>query len=284
MSPAILDILDAAQARLAGVDSPRLSAELLVARVLGCSRTDLILDRDRTPTEAERDGIEALLARREQGEPVAYILGEKEFYGLDFAVTPDVLIPRPESEHIVERIEAVFPKGANFRFADLGTGSGILAVIICALFPGASGVAVDISPAALKVAESNARRHGVAGRLSFQQADFTKQLFEPEAFDLVVSNPPYVTEGEFAAASPEVTAFEPTGALVGGVDGLTLIRDMLPRVEAMLVSGGQFLMEIGCGQAGEMKKIMTQDCTRFGGVMILRDLAGLDRVVAARKL
>ena len=199
MSPVILDILNAGEARLAGVDSPRLSAELLVAHALRCSRMKLNLERDRIPTDEEIEEIERLLVRREAGEPMAYILGEKEFYGLDFQVTPDVLIPRPETEHIIEEVESLFPKDSGVHFADLGTGSGILAVTICVLYPKAVGVAVDTSPAALEVAKSNAVHHGVEGRLSFQHADFTKQLFEPEGFDLVVTNPPYVTEGEFAA-------------------------------------------------------------------------------------
>jgi len=284
MPPVISDILNAGEARLAGVDSPRLSAELLVAHALDCSRMDLTLNRDRAPIGAELDEIKSLLARREAGEPVAYILGEKEFYGLGFRVTPDTLIPRPETEHIVEETEALFPKDSGFRFADLGTGSGILAVTLCTLFPEAAGVAVDISPAALEVAESNARRHGVENRIEFLEADFTEQLFGPGAFDLVVSNPPYVTEGEFAAASREVTGFEPTGALVSGVDGLTHIRAMLPRVEGMLAPGGYLLMEIGCGQGGAIQKIMCGEFARFGDVRLVRDLAGLDRVVCAQKI
>lgn len=283
MSPIIQDILKAAEARLSGVDSPRLSAELLVAHALRCSRIDLTLDRHRVPSGSELDEMERLLARREAGEPVAYILGEKEFYGLDFRVTSDVLIPRPETEHIVEEVESLFQRGAAFRFADLGTGSGILAVTLCTLFPNASGVAVDFSQAALDVAQGNGQRHGVADRILFQCTDFTKQLFEPDVFDLVVSNPPYVTEGEFEAASREVTEFEPVGALVSGVDGLNHIRAMLPRVAAMLTPGGYLLMEIGYGQAAALKKIMHEQFSRFGSVRIIRDLAGLDRVVFARK-
>ncbi|BDQ32876.1 peptide chain release factor N(5)-glutamine methyltransferase [Pseudodesulfovibrio portus] len=284
MSPVIFDILSAGEARLAGVDSPRLSAELLVAHALDCSRMDLTLNRNRVPTDAELVEIESLLARREVGEPVAYILGEKEFYGLDFRVTPDTLIPRPETEHIIEEAESIFPKGSVLHFADLGTGSGILAVTLCVLFPGATGVAVDISPAALEVAKSNAQRHGVSGRIEFQHSDFTEQKFDPESFELVVSNPPYVTEGEFADASREVTGFEPTGALVSGVDGLTHIRAMLPRIEDMLAPGGYLFMEIGCGQGEAVQKIMCAEFSRFGDVRVVRDLAGLDRVVCARKL
>lgn len=284
MSPDIQKILNIGEARFFGVDSPRLSAEVLVAHVLKCSRLGLTLDRERVPTESELAEIERLFARREAGEPIAYILGEKEFYGLDFRVTPDVLIPRPETEHIVEEVESLFAKDSAFRFADLGTGSGILAVTICTLFEQASATAVDISPAAIEVARSNAKRHGVDGQIVFQLGDFTDQLFDPEQFDLVVSNPPYVTEEEFADASHEVTEFEPTGALVSGVDGLNHIRAMLPHVARSLNPGGYLLMEIGFGQGEGVKKIIREHSAQFGEVRVISDLAGLDRVVFARKL
>lgn len=272
------------EARFSRVDSPRLSAEVLVAHVLQCSRLDLTINRDRVPTPAEHDEIERLFFRREAGEPIAYILGQKEFYGLDFEVTPDVLIPRPETEHIVEEVESLFSRDSAFRFADLGTGSGILAVTICALFSQAHGVAVDISEAALKVAKGNAAHHRVSDRITFQNSDFTKVILANNRFDLVVSNPPYVTEDEFDAASREVTEFEPTGALVSGVDGLTHIRDMMPHVHAALNPGGYLLMEIGFGQGEALKKIMHEQSARFSDVRVIKDLAGLDRVVFGKKL
>lgn len=283
MSPTIHEVLKTCESRLSGVDSPRLSAELLMAHALGWSRLALNLERGRALGPAELAAVEALVARREAGEPVAYILGSREFYGLDFAVSPAVLIPRPETEHIVEEVERLFPKDRPLRFADLGTGSGILAVTIATLFPQARGTAVDISEAALEVAETNARTHGVAERLDFQLLDFTKQTVEGE-FDLVVSNPPYVTEAEFTAASREVTGFEPTGALVSGPDGLDHIRAMLPRVVTMLKHGGRLFMEIGCGQGGAIIKIISSKFPELGEVGVLKDLAGLDRVVCAKRL
>jgi release factor glutamine methyltransferase len=282
MSRNIQDVLKECESRLSGVDSPRLSAELLAAYALRCSRLSLNLERDRDVTDDEYEAINALTARREAGEPVAYILGSKEFYGLDFLVSPAVLIPRPETEHIVEAVEASFSRDRAFRFADLGTGSGILAVTIAALFPQTRGVAVDISLEALDMAKANARIHNVFERLDFLNIDFTRQTV-PGTFDLVVSNPPYVSEAEFSAASLEVTAFEPAGALVSGPDGLDHIRAMLSGVVSMLNSGGCFFMEIGYDQAKMVIDTIADKYPEFEAVAVQKDLAGLDRVVCARK-
>lgn len=282
MSRNIQDVLKECESRLSGVDSPRLSAELLAAHALDCPRLTLNLERGRMLTDDEYAAVDALVTRREAGEPVAYILGSREFYGLDFAVSPAVLIPRPETEHIVEAVEQAFSRDQSFRFADLGTGSGILAVTIAVLFPNSHGVAVDISPEALAVAKVNAHAHNVADRVEFLLADFTREAVEG-AFDLVVSNPPYVSEPEFAAASPEVTAFEPTGALVSGPDGLNHIRAMLPGVAAMLKPGGRFFMEIGYDQAKMIIDIIIDKYPRFEGVGVEKDLSGRDRVVSAKK-
>ncbi|OIQ51743.1 Release factor glutamine methyltransferase [Pseudodesulfovibrio hydrargyri] len=282
MSRNIQDVLKECESRLSGVDSPRLSAELLAAHALGCSRLTLNLERGRVLGDGEYAALQALIDRREAGEPVAYILGTREFYGLDFTVSPAVLIPRPETEHIVEAVETSFPKDQPFRFADLGTGSGILAVTIARLFPMARGVAVDISLDALAVAKVNVRTHNVSDRLELIQADFTSG---PVAgmFDLVVSNPPYVSEPEFAAASHEVTGFEPTGALVSGPDGLDHIRAMLPGVAAMLKPGGRLFMEIGYDQAKMVIDIVIDKYPEFEEVGVQKDLSGRDRVIFARK-
>lgn len=284
MSPAIQNVLTECETRLSGVDSPRLSAEVIVAHVLGCSRLSLVIDRDRELTDVELAEIQAFVKRRADGEPIAYILGEKEFYGLNFRVTSDVLIPRPETEHIVEEVESLYPKGDHFRFADLGTGSGILAVTIASLYPEAECVAIDLSSEALNVARDNALRHGVEKRVDFRQADFTEDALGEDEFDLIVSNPPYVTQAEFDEASHEVTHFEPTMALVSGVDGLDHVRKMLSGVLAALKTGGHLFMEIGCGQGESVKKIMLDQFPQFGRVRVLKDLAGHDRIVGAQKL
>ncbi|BCS87411.1 peptide chain release factor N(5)-glutamine methyltransferase [Pseudodesulfovibrio sediminis] len=284
MSFTVQNYLVESEARLAGVDSPRLSAELLAAHVLGCSRLALVVDRNRVFSDTERAEIELLLKRREAGEPIAYILGEKEFYGLDFQVGPGVLIPRPETEHIIEEVEQLHSKDKDLHFADLGTGSGILAVTISHLFPQASCVAVDICQDALKIASENARMHGVEDRVECMEGDFTKRLFTGESFDFIVSNPPYVSQVEFEEASHEVTAFEPTGALVSGPEGLDHVRQMLPEVVHALRPGGHFFMEIGYKQGDAVKKIISQHFPQFEDVKVIPDLAGLDRVVFAQKV
>lgn len=282
MSPTRIELLNRSEKRLEGVDSPRLSAELLIADVLGCSRMDLVLERDmEVPAEA-LVRIESMIERRAGGEPVAYILGNREFYGLDFSVTPDVLIPRPETEHIVEQVESLFSRDAAFRFADLGTGSGILAVTIASLFPQSSCMAMDRSPAALEVARTNASRHGVADRVEFVEGDFTRPL-PGGPYELIVSNPPYVTEREYAEASREVTGFEPRAALVSGPDGLDHFRAMLRHVSDSLSAGGWFLAEIGCDQGEAVKFITSCDFPEFGEVSLIQDLAGHDRVACLQK-
>lgn len=284
MALTILDIVQESESRLQGVDSPLLSSQVLVAHVLGCTRLMLTVDRDCAVTDEQLKRIRALVDKRVEGEPLAYILGTKEFYGLDFKVTPDTLIPRPETEHIIEALEEIYPKDSSLRFADLGTGSGILAVMIGYLFPYSSGLAFDLSGGALTVARENAAAHGVENRVEFHNGDFTKPLLDDESLDLIVSNPPYVPQQEYDEASFEVTGYEPVTALVSGDDGLDHIRAMLPLVGRALKSGGRFLMEIGYQQAEAIKKIiLTDSALNFREISILSDLAGHDRVVLLQK-
>jgi len=283
MAPTIFDILIESEARLLRVDSPRLSSEVLVAEVLGCSRLSLVIDRDREVVSKDVERIRALVSRREEGEPLAYILGRKEFYGLDFMVTSAVLIPRPETEHIIEIVESRYSKDAHFLFADLGTGSGILAVTLAHLFQQSSGAAVDLSSDALAVAHKNATALGVVDRLEFIEGDFTNALFDLEMYDLVVSNPPYVPKQEYDDASYEVTDYEPVTALVSGADGLDHIRAMLPHVVKILKPGGLFLMEIGYQQGGAIQDIVSADLPEFKDISVIKDLSGHDRIVMLQK-
>ncbi|QJB57956.1 peptide chain release factor N(5)-glutamine methyltransferase [Pseudodesulfovibrio sp. zrk46] len=284
MAPTILDILQESESRLSGVDSPRLSAEVIVAEVLDCSRLTLVVDRERVLKDDQVALVRQMVARRETGEPLAYILGNREFYGLDFHVSSSVLIPRPETEHIIEKLEELYPADAAFQFADLGTGSGILAVTIAHLFAQARGVAVDLSPDALAVAERNSLTHGVHDRLEFIEGDFTCSLLDTGVYDLIVSNPPYVPQQEYDDASHEVRDYEPLTALVSGEDGLNHIRAMLPHVSKALKQGGIVLMEIGYQQGDAVKKIMSEQFPEFGEVDVLKDLSGHDRIVFLRKL
>ncbi len=281
----IAETLATAAAELAalGLDAPRLSAELLGTKAFGLSRLGLIVRaKDRLNDEA-LSIFRALVARRAKGEPVAYLLGEKEFYSLALRVTPDVLIPRPETELIVEEAERLFPAQAPLRFADFGTGSGALAVALAHVFPHAHGLAVDLSPQALEVARHNAREHNVAARLDFLCADFTSLKLPPASLDLVAANPPYVTEAEYAMLSPEVRGFEPDSALVSPDSGLAHIRGLAPVAAQALRPGGVLLCEFGSSQGRAVLELFSDPALGFSQPAILRDYAGLDRVLRATR-
>ncbi len=282
----IVEALNSATAELSalGVDSPRLSAELLGTRAFGLSRLGLIMRAKDQQTGEALAAFRALVSRRAKGEPVAYILGEKEFFGLGFRVTPDVLIPRPDTEIIVEEAQRLFPADARLRFADFGTGSGALAVALAHVFPQARGLAVDLCGRALEVARHNAREHGVEQRLDFLCADFTGLApgsLDADSLNLIVANPPYVTETEYAALSIEVRGFEPHSALVSADEGLAHIRGLAPVAARALKPGGVLLCECGSGQGRAMLELFSDPAQGFAEPVIVRDYAGLDRVLRA---
>ena len=267
------------------VDSPRLSAQIILATGLELDRMGLFLNLDRPLQPDELDAVRPLVARRGRGEPVAYITGSREFFSLDFAVTPSVLIPRPETEMIVEQALRLFGRETELRFADLGAGSGCLAVTLASQFPSSRGTALDQSPDALEVARVNAARHGVLDRLEFVEATFSGLPPVPGGYGLVVSNPPYVSEEEYSRLSPEVASFEPRTALVPGPEGPTGL-EAYPAVVAVaqktLAPGGVLILEIGWKQGEAVKHLLEAPDFAFEGVAILPDLAGLDRVVIGR--
>jgi release factor glutamine methyltransferase len=279
------EALAQARARLtkAGVDSPRLSAQVLAAHVIAEPRTRMLSDLDRYLDEERLDAYLALVDRRARGEPVAYILGEKEFYGLAFAVSAAVLIPRPETEHVVELALARFGSAARIAFADLGTGSGALAVTLAAHLPRARGLAVDLCPDALAVARANARRHGVAGRLLFARADFGRLPAPVRSLDLLVANPPYVAEVDYPCLSPEVARFEPCRALVGGPDGVEQTARLAAEARRCLKPGGLALVEIGADRPDRAEQALALFPSSAGWreAEVVADLAGLPRVVRA---
>jgi len=281
--PSIREILRKTEEYLRGkgVDSPRLSAQTILAAALDIDRMGLFLDLDRPLKEKELGAARSLVARRGKGEPVAYITGNREFFSLDFAVTPDVLIPRPETELIVEEALRAFGSEEPLRFADLGTGSGCLAVTLVKRFATARAVALDVSPAALAVAEKNAVRHGVADRLTFVTGTFEALLPVTGGYECIVANPPYVSEAEFAELSPEVARFEPRGALVPGASGLEAFGAVTAVAQERLAPGGTLLMEIGWKQGQAVKQLL--ESSEFEAVAVLPDLAGHDRVVRGRK-
>lgn len=282
-APSVREILGKTERYLAdkGVDAPKLSAQLLLAKALGLDRLGLLLAMDRLLTPDELDAVRPLVTRRSHGEPVARILGSREFYGLDFAVTPATLIPRPETELLVDRVKEHFVCGQLPSFADVGTGSGCLAVTLAVEFPSAAGVALDASPEALDVARQNAVRHGVAERLTFVEGDFTALPSPPGGYACIVSNPPYVSEAEYRECSREVRDFEPKSALVPGPSGLEAIPTVAAMAYATLAPDGWLLVEIGWRQGGEAAELLA--VAGFVDVAIRRDLAGRDRLAEGRR-
>ena len=268
-----------ASRRLAGTDAPALTAELLLCHVLGLDRVGLIIHCHDALSEDENARLEALLARRLSGEPVAYLLGTREFYGRDFAVDAHTLIPRPETEHLIEEALGFFGHREDVRFLDLGTGSGCIAVTLAAERPAWQGAAVDISEGALAAASSNAERLGAA-RLLFHHADFTQELpFAPASFDLVVSNPPYISEEEYAELDSGVRDFEPRSALVPGPTGMEHPEAVERKARHLLKPGGLFLMEHGWLQGRACRELCCG--TYWTDVKTGRDLAGKDRYLFA---
>ena len=249
MTPDSLTVTDAlrqaAEALIPVSDSPRLDAELLMAHALGVSRSEMLLRHMRDAAPA---GFAALLSRRKGHEPVAYILGKQEFYGLDFAVSPVVLIPRADSETLIEAARQAFADRAPHRIIDLGTGSGALLLAALSLWPEAEGVGIDRSADALAVASGNARQLGLADRASFLQADWTQDGWSGGLgrFDLLLANPPYVETA--AELAPQVREFEPAGALFAGAEGLDDYRVLIPQISGLLNPHGVALVEIGAAQ------------------------------------
>lgn len=269
-----------ATARLAGTESPAAVAALLLCHALGVDKVALVAhSEEEVPPEAET-ALEAMLTRRLAGEPVAYILGRREFYGRDFQVNAATLIPRPETEHLVDAALSFFQNRDGVRFLDLGTGSGCIAVTLAAERPSWTGVAVDISSEALAVARRNAETHGASDAVTFLLADFTRPLPLPVGgFDLVVSNPPYVSEEEYAGLDPGVRNFEPRSALVPGPEGLEHPRAVEAAARALLKEGGLLLMEHGYLQ-GEACRALCSDAY-WMDMRTGRDLAGKDRFLFA---
>jgi release factor glutamine methyltransferase len=250
-------------------------ADLLASRVLGCDRAQLVTRlRDEEPPDfAAR--FAPLISRRAAREPMAYILGEREFWAMTFEVTPDVLIPRPETELMVEEAIRLHRYRPPSTIIDVCTGSGCLAVALATEFPLASVIATDISDAALKVAHRNAARHGVQGRVRFERTDMLEGV--DARAPLIVCNPPYVPAGHARALMPEVTEFEPHVALFAGDDGLDAYRRLLPMAAAHLEPGGRLMVEVGYDQDGPVADLASRQGWRPASA--LRDLQGITRTL-----
>lgn len=266
----VRSLLEAAKRQLvaAGCETPMLDARILLQHVAGLSREDIIMEPERiilTPLAAK---FAELLARRVTHEPVSRILGEREFYGRIFRVTPDVLDPRPDTETLIDAALGLLKPDA--RILDLGTGSGAIAITLLAESPEATGLATDMSPAALAVAEANARELGVADRLAFALGDW----FGPveQHFDLIVSNPPYIRQGDIAGLASDVRDFDPLPALSGGQDGLDAYRHIAKDARGALEPLGMVLVEIGAGQEFDVTAIF--EVTGFSPAGRFSDIGG----------
>ena len=263
----------------ADIENARPEAWLLLAAATGRERAALMAGVPETLNAVQRARLAELVRRRRAREPLAYILGEKEFWSLRFEVAPAVLIPRPETETVVEAVLAqVCDRDQPFRLLDLGTGSGCLLLALLSELPHATGLGVDDSAAALAIARRNAERLGLAARAEFRPGRWGAGL--RERFDVIVSNPPYVAELDWEALQPEIRQFEPRAALVAGADGLAAYRALAPDCARLLAPGGVCALEIGLNQGDAVAALLAAQ-----GLVVVerrRDLAGIERCVIAR--
>lgn len=258
-----------------GIENARREAEWMLCAATGLDRIGLYLNFEKPLNEAELASYRKMIARRAKREPLQHILGTEEFFGLDFEVTPDVLIPRHDSETVVQ--EALARRPDARAVLDIGTGSGCLAIALAKNLPDAAVTAIDISEAALNVAIRNAERNSVSVRF------LHGSLLEPvkgELFDLIVSNPPYIATDEINQLEPEVRDFDPRGALDGGIDGLDYYRALIPVAPAHLADAGWLLLEVGAGQASHVAEIFKRNGS-YGEPVIVSDPGGIERVVGA---
>jgi release factor glutamine methyltransferase len=281
-----LDLLKLAEKQLreAGVEPAYREAEWLLSAVLNTDRTNLYLMRDRQLQAGEQSQFDEFLGRRVSREPLQYILGACEFYGFEFEVSPAVLIPRPETELLVENVAELASSFPAPRMIDLGTGSGCIAVSLAKLLANARIVATDISAPALEIAASNAQRHRVAERIEFRLADMTqKSVFSPtEKFDVVVSNPPYILEEERQALQPEIRDWEPTEALFVDGDGLKFYRYIIDFCRDHLNAGGSVACEMASQRSTAIERLFR--AAGFCNVQIIQDLSGFERHFIGQKL
>ena len=276
------EAITAATQRLAAdphlVTTASRDAELLLLHLLGASRATLFAHPDRKLSQADQLRYDATIARRLTHEPIQYLTGEQEFYGLTLHVTPAVLIPRPETEHLVEAVLEHLPRDQPLRILDVGTGSGAIAIALASHLPQAVIIAVDLSPAALSVAQENAQHHGVADRIRFLESDLLSSFLPSEKFDAIVSNPPYIPESDRPHLHPQVREHEPAQALFAANNGFAIYERLIPEAHAALNPGGLLALEIGYGQRDHIAHLLRS----WQEVSFIEDLQGIPRVSLAR--
>lgn len=261
-----------------GIDSARLNAELLLAETLKCKRLDLYLAFDKPVKDEEVNHFREFIRRRGNREPLQYILGYVDFYGLNFFVNKDVLIPRQETEILVETIINHTDKETELNIMDIGTGSGIIAVCLANNLPNVKIIAVDKSKEALTIAKQNAEKNNVAERITFIEIDvLNTSLAVNTKFDIIVSNPPYVSQKEFSSLQKEIVSHEPDFAVTDFSDGLTFYRKIIVSAKTLLNENGKIFFEVGAGQAEEVKSIFKEN--NFSSMQIWKDYGGIERVV-----
>lgn len=263
------------------IDQPRLTSEILLAHSLKCRRIDLYLNYDRPLNQPDRDRYREMLKSRAKGKPWQYIVGETEFYSLPFRVNDAVLIPRPETEILIDAVLDHCKKNEPYKIWDIGSGSGAIAISLAKNLPLAKILATDISDQAIKIAKKNAELNHVGERICFRQSDLAKNV-EETRFDLIVSNPPYIATSEFSSLPIEVR-HEPVTALNGGKDGLYFYRRFAKICQIHLASRGALAVEIGADQGERVREILKRSAI-FYSVEILKDYARRDRVIYAKKI
>lgn len=265
-----------------GIESPRINAELLLAHVLNCKRLNLYLSFEKPLTEEEVQKYRDLLRRRSKFEPLQYIIGRVEFYGLDFKVNNSVLIPRQETEIIVETIISQFDKNDPLKIMDIGTGSGNIAVSLAKNLDNSFVTAIDISEDALKIAAENALLNSVNERTEFIKIDFLNEDVNRNDFDIIVSNPPYVSMEEFETLSPELKEYEPKVALTDYNSGFRFYEIISAKSNLLLTTGGKLFFEVGKGQLSKVSDIMTKN--NFRNIIVTKDYLNIERVISGEKI
>jgi len=261
-----------------GIESARLNAELMLAHILNCKRLQLYLMFDRPLDENELSLYREFLARRAKREPLQYILGEVEFYNIKLKVNQDVLIPRPETELLVEKIVKDYLHKSDFKFLDIGIGSGNISIALLVNLPNSQGVGIDISDSALALAKSNAEFNLVKDRLELIHFDILKDDIQLLGkFDAVISNPPYVSSEDFETLEPELKVYEPHIALTDFYNGLTFFRKIIYIADSLLKEEGKVYFEIGKGQSNEVKALMED--SRIINLNIIKDYQGIERII-----